>query len=250
MTVPNKNKILVADDNEISATYLGILLKKMGFNSTKVGNGLDVLRILKFERPDAVLLDIGMEPIDGIDVLKHIKKDANLSSIPVIMISGDDSPETIEKCRGNGCTAYLKKPVTIAELHKGLEGCLFARRKHYRASVNKEVTVIYNGKPYMLITETLSEGGLYIKEKDPFPVGAEVQVILPFLDKGSFCLQGTVIYTKNPLEKDSDVLSGMGIQFRGHSDEAAKILKEYIEKIIAEAPGQSNHKARSAFPGF
>jgi two-component system, cell cycle response regulator DivK len=234
MTDPNKNKILVADDNEISATYLGIFLKKMGFNSIHVGNGLDALRLLKFERPDAVLLDIGMEPIDGISVLKHIKKEEKFSSLPVIMVSGDDSTETIDKCRKNGCAAYLKKPVTIAELHKVLEGCLFARRKYYRASVNKEVTVIYNEKPYMLITDTLSEGGIYIKKKDPFPVGAEVQVILPFLDKGSFCLQGTVVYTKNPLEKDFDVLSGMGIQFKGHSEDAARKLKLYIEKIIAE----------------
>jgi CheY-like chemotaxis protein len=234
MTDPKKNKILVADDNEISATYLEILLKKMGFNSIRVGNGLDVLRLLKFERPDEILLDIGMEPIDGILVLKHINKEANLSSIPVIMVSGDDSAETIDKCRKNGSAGYLKKPVTIAELHKLLEKCLFARRKHCRVSVNKEVIVIYNEKPYMLITETLSQGGVYLKKKDPFPLGSEVKVTLPFLDKGSFSLQGTVVYTKNPLENDSEVLSGMGIQFKGYSDDEVKILNVYIEKIIAE----------------
>ena len=206
----------------------------MGFNSIQAGNGLDVLRLLKFKRPDAVLLDIGMEPIDGIVVLKNIKNDVNLSSIPVIMVSGDDSIETIKKCRGNGCAGYLKKPVTIAELHQVLEKCLFARRKHCRVSVNKEVIVIYNGKSYMLITETLSEGGVYLKNKNPFPLGSEVEVTLPFLDKGSFCLQGTVVYIKNPLENASDVLSGMGIQFKGYSDDEAKMLNVYIENIIAE----------------
>ena len=141
MTDPKKSKVLVADDDEISAAYLGIFLKKMGFNPIHADNGLDVLRLLNFERPDAVLLDIGMEPINGIVVLKHIKREVNLSSIPVIMVSGDDSRETIEKCRQNGCAGYLKKPVPIAELHKALEGCLFARRKHCRVSVNKEVIV-------------------------------------------------------------------------------------------------------------
>ena len=150
------------------------------------------------------------------------------------MVSGDDSKETIEKCRKNGSAGYLKKPVTIAELHKALEGCLFARRKHCRVSVNKEVIVSYNEKPYSLITESLSEGGVYVKKNDPFPLGAEVEVTLPFLDGGSFSLQGTVVYAKNPLEKDTDGLSGMGIQFRGQSDDASKILKEYIETIIAE----------------
>ncbi len=229
-----KSKILVADDDAISATYLGMLLKKMGFISIQAGNGLDVLKLLKFERPDAVLLDIGMEPMDGTVVLKHIKQEQNLSSIPVIMVSGDESAETIEKCRKNGSADYLKKPVTIAQLHKALEGCLFARRKHCRVSINKEVFVIYNGKTYTLIAETLSEGGVYLRKKDPFPFGAEVEVMLPFLDKGSFRLQGTVVYTKNPLENDSDILSGMGIQFMGCSDYASEILKEHIETIIAE----------------
>jgi CheY-like chemotaxis protein/Tfp pilus assembly protein PilZ len=234
MTDPKKSKVLVADDDEISAAYLGIVLKKMGFIPIHAVNGLDVLRLLNFERPDVALLDIGMEPINGIVVLRHIKRDENLFSIPVIMMSGEDSNETIEKCRKSGSAGYLKKPVTIAELHKALEACLFARRKHCRVSVNKEVIVIYNEKPYSLITETLSEGGVYVKKNDPFPLGAEVEVTLPFLDKGSFSLQGTVMYAKNPLEKDTDGLSGMGIQFRGQSHDASKILKEYIETNIAE----------------
>lgn len=234
MEGPRKTHILIADDNEISATYLGIFLKKMGFTSTYAKNGLDVLKLLNFERPDAILLDVGMQPMDGIAVLKHIKQEKNISLIPVIMVSGDESSETIEKCRKHGCAGYLKKPVTITALHKALEGCLFARRKHFRVSVNKEVIVIYNEKPYMLFTDTLSKGGVSIKKKDPFPVGAEVQVVLPFLDKGSFCLQGTVVYTKISPENNLEVLSGMGIQFKGYSDDAANILQVYLEKIIAE----------------
>lgn len=234
MTGPKKNQILIADDNEISATYLGLFLKKIGFTSIYARNGLDALRALNFERPDAILLDIGMQPIDGITVLKHIKKDEKMSQIPVIMVSGDESAETIEKCRQNGCAGYLKKPVSITELHKVLEGSLFSRRKHYRVSVNKEVIVVYDEKSYTLFTETLSEGGVYVRKKDPFPVGAEVEVILPFLDRGSFSLQGTIVYTKNHLENGSDILSGMGIQFKEHPDAAAKILKTYIENTITE----------------
>ena len=234
MTDPKKSKVLVADDDEISGAYLGIFLKKMGFIPIHADSGLDVLRLLNLERPAAVLLDIGMEPINGIVVLKHIKREVDLSSIPVIMVSGDDSKETIEKCKKNGCAGYLKKPVPIAELHKALEGCLFARRKHCRVSVNKEVIVVYNKTPYSLVTETLSEGGVYVKKNDPFPLGAEVEVTLSFLDKGSFSLQGNVVYAKNPMEKDTDGLSGMGIQFRGQSDDASKTLKVYIETIIAE----------------
>jgi len=125
MTDLKKSKVLVADDDEISAAYLGIFLKKMGFIPIHAANGLDVLKQLNLERLDAVLLDIGMEPIiNGIVVLKHIKREVDLSSLPVIMVSGDDSKETIEKCRKKGSAGYLKKPVPITELHRALEGCL------------------------------------------------------------------------------------------------------------------------------
>jgi CheY-like chemotaxis protein len=134
MTDPKKNTILIADDNEISATYLEIYLKKMGFSSISVRNGLDVLRLLSFERPDAILLDVGMQPIDGIAVLKHIKKEKKLSFIPVIMISGDESFETIEKCRKSGCAGYLKKPVTIEELHKVLKD-VFHKNETWYSSI-------------------------------------------------------------------------------------------------------------------
>jgi two-component system, cell cycle response regulator DivK len=134
MTDPKKNKILIADDNEISATYLEIYLKKIGVSSISVRNGLDVLRLLSFERPDAILLDVGMQPIDGIAVLKHIKKEQKLSLIPVIMLSGDESFETIEKCKKNGCAGYLKKPVTIEELHKVLRD-VFHKNETWYSSI-------------------------------------------------------------------------------------------------------------------
>lgn len=236
MTVHKIPQILIADDNEISATYLGIFLKKMGFHTTYARNGVEVLRLLHFGHPGAILLDVGMQPMDGISVLKHLKGEEDISFIPVIMVSGDDSSETIEKCRKNGCAGYLKKPIIVQELHKVLEGCLFAaRRKHYRISLNKEVVVIYNEKPYMLFTDTLSEGGVFILNNDPFPVGSEIQVIFPFLDKGSFSFPGTVVYTKKPSENDFNALSGMGIQFNGLSDDAAKILKVYIEQFFSES---------------
>ena len=109
----------------------------MGFIPVRAVNGLDVLRVLNFERLDAVLLDIGMEPINGIVVLKHIKREVDLSSLPVIMVSGDDSKETIEKCRKNGSAGYLKKPVTIAELRESPGGMPF-RKKEALPGFSKE----------------------------------------------------------------------------------------------------------------
>jgi len=120
MSDPTK-KVLIADDNQVSFAYLEVLLKRMGIASIHAKNGLEVLKLIKNELPDIILLDIGMETMDGITVLEVVKKDNQTSHIPVIMVSGDDSKETIKKCMRLGCVGYLAKPVNADKLREALE---------------------------------------------------------------------------------------------------------------------------------
>jgi CheY-like chemotaxis protein len=120
MSDSNK-KVLIADDNQVSFAYLEVLLKRMGFISIHVTNGVELLKRIKYEKPAIILLDIGMGTMDGLTALKAIKKDSQTSNIPVIMVSGDDSKETIKKCMRLGCVGYLAKPVNADKLSKALE---------------------------------------------------------------------------------------------------------------------------------
>jgi CheY-like chemotaxis protein len=120
MSDSNK-KVLIADDNQVSFAYLEVLLKRMGIASIHAKNGLELLRLIKVEHPDIILLDIGMETMDGITVLEAVKKDTRTSHIPIIMVSGDDSKETINKCMRLGCVGYLAKPVNADKLREALE---------------------------------------------------------------------------------------------------------------------------------
>ncbi len=120
MSDSNK-KVLIADDNQVSFAYLEVLLKRMGIASIRAKNGLEVLKLIKNEHPDIILLDIGMETMDGITVLEAVKKDTRTSHIPVIMVSGDDSKETINKCKRLGCVWYLAKPVNADKLSEALK---------------------------------------------------------------------------------------------------------------------------------
>ena len=58
-----------------------------------------------------LLLDIRMPKLDGTEVLKLIKADAELRKIPVIMITTTDDPREVEKCHAIGCSNYITKPV-------------------------------------------------------------------------------------------------------------------------------------------
>ena len=230
------NKIIVADDNQNSLMFIGLLLKRLGFNNViPVRNGLEVLKLLKLVKPDVVMLDIAMETVNGIEVLEYIKKDRQTSDIPVIMISGDSSAEIIAQCKKLGCTDYITKPVSVEKLHTALEWGNFladwTKRKHPRISLETKVIVIHKGISYTLYLETLSAGGAFIRKKEPFPKGSKVQITLPLNDERAVQLQAEVVHVK---ELFGHVFPpGMGIKFTEISDHEIALLKNYLEQIIA-----------------
>jgi CheY-like chemotaxis protein len=67
-------------------------------------------------RPDLVLLDLKLPRVDGWEVLKFIKQDPDLQSIPVMMLSGSTDPDDIVNGRKLGATAYLTKPLNLGSL--------------------------------------------------------------------------------------------------------------------------------------
>jgi CheY-like chemotaxis protein len=231
-------KIILADDNRTFLMYLGLLLKRFGFKVIPAENGLEVLKLVKLVESDVVMLDVHMQMLDGFSVLRHIKGDKRVAHTPVIMVSSDSSRETIEKCKSNGCFDYLLKPIKIDKLHSSLQLCFFSHmgtnRKNMRTCFNKKVFVDCAGQAYELFSETLSEGGVYLRKEDPFPVGTEVAVMLQLQNGQQLTLMGEVIYIKKLFGDFLTLPPGMAIQFRNISEDDSRLLKGHIENLIAE----------------
>ncbi len=68
-----------------------------------------------------LLLDIRMPKIDGLEVLKQIKKDGELRKIPVIMLTTTDNPVEVQKCYEAGCSFYIVKPGNYNEFMDAVE---------------------------------------------------------------------------------------------------------------------------------
>lgn len=231
-------KIIVTDDNRTFLMYLGLILRRFDFKVMPAENGIELLKLLKLVGSDLVLLDVHMTNMDGITVLRHIKSDKALHHIPVIMLSTDASTETREQCSSLGCYDFITKPVKIAALHDSLQRCFFSHkgtnRKCLRIPFRKKVIVSYNGTPYELFAETLSEGGMYIRKEDPIPVGSEVTIQCSLHDGCSLHTSGKVIYTKK-LYGDFLILPpGMAVEFTGLQESAVAPLRDYIKDSIAK----------------
>jgi CheY-like chemotaxis protein len=114
------HNILVVDDDMINRKLLSVLLKKTGkYNVIEAENGLEALNILKNSPIDMVLLDIIMPVMDGMDFLKVAKAEDNYKSIPVIILTTDDTRKS--EGLANGAVDVLIKPIKEATLFPIIE---------------------------------------------------------------------------------------------------------------------------------
>ena len=230
--------IVLADASKASLMYLGLLLKRFGIKVVPVQNGPEALKMIKMYSPDLIILNFHLSEVDGISTLRRIKADTAMAQIPVIMISTDMSPETVNMCKALGCSDCLSKPIRVDDLHEAIQNSFFAGssgpvRKYIRTACNKKISVQSNGTKYDLHTEVLSEGGVYVRKEEPLPIGTDVAVTLQLESAKTLRLKGRVIYTKETLGDLSNLSPGMAIQFYGLSGQEQEEMNNYLKTLVA-----------------
>jgi len=108
--------ILLVDDNQLFLKLEKEFLREVDADIITAGDGIEALEVMKTVRPDLVLLDLHMPLMDGADCCAAMKKDPNLRTIPVVIVSNLDSVDDCERCRQAGCDAVLAKPVVKKEI--------------------------------------------------------------------------------------------------------------------------------------
>jgi DNA-binding response OmpR family regulator len=114
-------RLLVVEDRTEICEVIDIYLKGQGHSVTIANHGSDALRLLESERFDAIIVDVLLPGVAGLDLAKF----ADLRGTAVIMISGD--PNSIAKLTGDGAYPFLQKPFHLAELEKAVRSVLKSR---------------------------------------------------------------------------------------------------------------------------
>ena len=127
--IPSDAALLVVDDNEDNRYTLTRRLKREGYeNLTTANDGKQALELLKSKKFDLMLLDIMMPGMNGYEVLEHLKADAELRHIPVIMISAVGEVESVVRCIELGAEDYLPKPFDATLLRARVGASLEKKR--------------------------------------------------------------------------------------------------------------------------
>jgi len=115
-------KILVVDDFSTMRRIIKNLLRDLGFtNVEEADDGKTALPILKTGRIDFLVTDWNMPGMTGIDLVKTVRADANLSHIPILMVTAEAKREQIIAAAQAGVNGYVVKPFTAATLKEKIE---------------------------------------------------------------------------------------------------------------------------------
>lgn len=113
-------KILLAEDNPLNAKVAGAVLARAGCSVTAVENGCLALEAARRERFDAVLMDMHMPEMDGLEATRQIRSDPQLRELPIIALTASGRDEDVRQCLEAGMNGYLKKPIDSNALFAAL----------------------------------------------------------------------------------------------------------------------------------
>ncbi|SRR6266498_3979802 len=116
--------VLIVEDEEDAAELFAEMMRVSGFRVLKISNSAPALTMMASEKPDVVILDIMMPEISGLDILRQMRRDPELSHIPVVVVSAKSMPADIKNGMEAGAFTYLSKPVGFLDLKDAVERAL------------------------------------------------------------------------------------------------------------------------------
>ncbi|HDZ14671.1 hypothetical protein LCGC14_0841730 [marine sediment metagenome] len=110
-----KNKLLLAEDDQLLASLLSFRLKKGGYEVKLSRDGKEVKEYLTDNTPDIIVSDIMMPYFSGMELIAYVRKELNLQ-IPIIIISSAGNEENVLNAFELGANDFISKPVSPSEL--------------------------------------------------------------------------------------------------------------------------------------
>jgi FixJ family two-component response regulator len=101
--------IAVVDDEESVCRALDRLIRSAGMNVMTFTGAFDFLQFLKTRRPDCLILDLHMPGMSGFELQSRVARGEN--SVPIVVVTGHDVPQSRQRVLDAGAVAYLRKPV-------------------------------------------------------------------------------------------------------------------------------------------
>jgi len=126
---PTPPRVLIADDDPLSAELLGEYLSDSDYELRTAGDGEQTLQLVAGWHPDLILLDVMMPRISGFEVCKRLRANAATRGIAVLMITALDQPSDVDRAVDAGTDDFVSKPINKTDLLLRVRALLRSRQK-------------------------------------------------------------------------------------------------------------------------
>jgi len=117
------------DDDQEMLNAMDLMLSMLGFETKPFMNARAVAQaLLAGGKPDALLLDINMPEVSGLDVLEFVRRRKEWDSLPVVILSTEAADVTVDNAMQLGADGYVTKPVMIDELQNEISRAIRKRK--------------------------------------------------------------------------------------------------------------------------
>ncbi len=120
-------RILYVEDNEDNVYMLAQRLTRHGFQVSIASDGVQGIEIALREKPDLILMDLGLPSVDGWTAARQLKRMPETKDIPILALSAHTMPGDREKALAAGCDDYDTKPVSFERLLKKIDALFRSR---------------------------------------------------------------------------------------------------------------------------
>jgi two-component system OmpR family response regulator len=119
-----EQRVLVIEDSASVRRLIEVCLRVLGVEVSSASDGMEGLEAIRQDRPDAVVLDIGLPGLDGWEVLRQLRDDSDTASIKVLVLTAHAQPEMADKAARGGADSFMTKPFRPLDLRIQVEKLL------------------------------------------------------------------------------------------------------------------------------
>jgi CheY-like chemotaxis protein len=113
---PDTPTVLVVDDTQAVRIVLRMQLIILGYCVIEARDGLGAVDVARRERPDLILMDIGLPMLDGLEAARLLRAAPETRDIPIVALTAFSDPDTRARALSAGCCEFAPKPIEIKDL--------------------------------------------------------------------------------------------------------------------------------------
>jgi CheY-like chemotaxis protein len=218
-------RVLAVDDERVTLEMFKSIVGSLGYEVVTLSDSREAAQRVMTEKFDLIAVDVLMPNLDGFELTERIRASRTNHSVPILMLTGSDSVETMRRGYAVGITFYLAKPISAPKLRglfKAARGMMVEERRRYgRLPLRVDVECQVGNKRFRVRSVDLAQGGILLEGSGGLVEGeiAEVKFALPGVGQ-PLKLMGKVLRR--------ELSGGMAVEFIDPEPPERAALQHYV----------------------